>query len=150
MIGVASESRASAKIWPELRGHWLGGCLRQIQREPLALYQNAWREHGDYVKFRAIPGFYMYLLAHPDAIEYVLHGNMKNYRKPDTFNHSVKLLTGRGILTSEGDLWRRQRRLMQPAFSRNSVGSLGGHMTMAVTKLVDEWNRQPDGGLRLS
>ncbi len=145
MAAVATETRRAANTWPELRGHWLGGCLRRIQREPLALYQNAWREHGDFIKFRAIPGFYMYLIAHPAAIEYVLHGNMRNYRKPDTFNHSVKLLTGRGILTSEGELWRRQRRLMQPAFARNSVGSLGGHMTSAVSKLVDEWSRAPDG-----
>jgi cytochrome P450 len=142
---LASAANFQKKSWPEVHGHWLGGCLRQIQREPLDLYRNAWREHGDFIKFRAIPGFYMYLLAHPAAIEYVLQGNMKNYRKPDSFNQSVKLLAGQGILTSEGELWRHQRRIMQPAFARHAVSSLTGHITSAVAKFVDEWNRQADG-----
>ncbi len=136
---VAAGDRTLAKRWPELRGTRLLGCLRQIQNEPLALYQGAWREHGDYVRFRVVPGFYMYLLAHPAAIEYVLHTNLKNYRKPDSFNGSVRLLTGGGILTSEGELWRKQRRLMQPAFSRAAATSLGELMTGAVATFVEEW-----------
>ncbi len=81
----------------------------------------------------------MYLLAHPAAIEYVLHTNLKNYRKPDSFNHSVRLLAGNGILTSEGDFWRRQRRLVQPAFSRPAVAALGGLMVEGIARFVEEW-----------
>ena len=142
---AAAEMPGSAKKWPEVYGTRLLGCLRQVQNEPLSLYQNAWREHGDYVRFRVVPKFYMYLLAHPAAIEYVLHTNLKNYRKPDSFNNSVSLLAGRGILTSEGEFWRKQRRLMQPAFSRSSVASIGVHMTDSVGRFVDEWNAAEDG-----
>ena len=112
----------ATKSWPTVRGKMFTGCLRQLQHEPLSFYRGVWREHGDFVRIRAVPGIYFFLLAHPDAVEYVLHGNLKNYRKPDSFNHSVSLLAGNGILTSEGELWRKQRRLMQPAFLRNSRG----------------------------
>jgi cytochrome P450 len=135
---------AARRVWPEVRGHRLTGCLRQFQVEPLSLYQNAWRDHGDYVRLRALPGFYVYLLANPAAIEYVLHANHKNYRKPDSFNASVRLLAGNGVLTSEGEFWRRQRRLMQPAFARHSVARLADHMVASIGRFVDEWEAAGD------
>src|SRR5262245_31207151 len=102
---------APRRDWPEIRGHWLLGCLRPIQRDPLNFYRETWRTHGDYVRIRAFPGYDVYLLADPAAVEHVLSGNHKNYRKPDVFNQPVRLLAGNGILTSEGDVWLRQRRL---------------------------------------
>ena len=131
--------------WPVVRGRMLTGCIRDIQLRPLELYTGAWRTHGDYVCLRGLPGFYFYLLGHPDAIEHVLHTNLKNYRKPDSFNHSARPLVGNGILTSEGDFWRRQRRLVQPAFLRNSVSRLSSHMVASIGRFVDEWNEAADG-----
>ena len=63
---------APAKTWPVVHGHWLKGCMGQVQREPLSLYHNAWKQYGDFVKLRALPGIYFYLLTHPDAVEHVL------------------------------------------------------------------------------
>jgi cytochrome P450 len=147
-IGTAVRPAAPApapKTWPLVRGHRLTGCMGQVQREPLTLYRNAWREHGDYVRLRALPGFYFYLLTHPDAVEHVLHSNHKNYRKPDSFNHSINALTGNGVLNSEGEAWRKQRRLMQPAFLKNSVAKLSSHMTDAIERFIGEWERSSDG-----
>lgn len=141
---VAEQSSPPA-TWPQENGHRLVGCLRRLQLDPLSLYRNAWRDHGDYVRLRALPGFHFYLLAHPAAIEHVLHTNHRNYRKPDSFNHSVRLLAGNGILTSEGDFWRRQRRLIQPAFARNSVASLASHMVDSIARFIREWEQAADG-----
>ncbi|MBI3837735.1 MAG: cytochrome P450 [Planctomycetia bacterium] len=135
----------AARSWPEVRGHWLRGCLRQVQRDPLGLYHGAWREHGDYVRLRAFPGFYFYLLAHPDAIEHVLHANHKNYRKPDSANHSIGLLAGNGIIVSEGEFWRKQRRLMQPAFLRHQVVKLSSHMVESTDAFIRQWEQAEDG-----
>jgi cytochrome P450 len=135
----------AVKKWPEVRGRWLMGCLRQVQRDPLGLYHGAWREHGDYVRLRAMAGFYFYLLAHPDAVEHVLHSNHKNYRKPDSANHSIGLLAGNGILTSEGDFWRKQRRLMQPAFLRQQVVKLSSHMVDSTDGFIRQWEQAEDG-----
>jgi cytochrome P450 len=106
------------------RGHWLFGCMGEFQRDPLNLYLRANRQFGHHARIRVIPGVYVHLLTHPDAVEHVLVKHHKNYRKPDFFNHSVGALTGDGILTSEGDTWLRQRRLMQPAFQRQQLAGL--------------------------
>ncbi len=72
-----------------------------------------------------MPGYWYYLLADPAAIEYVLHANQKNYRKPDVFNNSASLLAGNGILTSEGDFWRVSGGSSSPPFcATRSAGLL--------------------------
>lgn len=141
----AAGPSASSKTWPYVRGRRFLGCMRDIQLRPLELYRDVWREHGDFVCLHVLAGVKMYLLAHPDAIEHVLHGNLKNYRKPDSFNVSVRPLAGKGILTSEGEFWRRQRRLMQPAFLRNSVARLSASMVESIGRFVDEWEQAADG-----
>jgi cytochrome P450 len=142
---AATPAVRSSQTWPTVYGRRLTGCVRDVQHRPLELYTSAWRAHGDFLRIRVLPNYYMYLLAHPDAIEHVLHGNLKNYRKPDSFNHSVRPMAGDGILVSEGDVWRRQRRLMQPAFLRNSVARLSARMVESVGRFVEEWERAPDG-----
>jgi cytochrome P450 len=116
--------------------------MNRVRREPLALYDEAWREHGDYVRLRALPGIYFYLLADPAAIEHVLQSRHKNYRKPDVLTRSFSVLAGNGIFTSEGDFWRRQRRLMQPAFFRQSVAKFGPQMTAAIDALMRRWEER--------
>jgi cytochrome P450 len=112
--------------------------MRQLQSDPLGLYMRANREFGHYVRIRAFPGIYVYLLTHPEAVEHVLQKNHKNYRKPDFFNRPVGRLTGNGILTSEGDFWLRQRRLMQPAFHRQNLAKLVPLMVSAAEIFVAE------------
>src|SRR5262245_42866448 len=134
----APEGVSPRRSWAGPRGSWLLGCLRQLQRDPLGLYVRASRDYGHYVRIRAFPGVYIYLLTHPDAVEHVLQKNHKNYRKPDFFNKEVGLLAGNGILTSEGDFWLRQRRLMQPAFHRQHLATLAPLMVAAAEAFVRE------------
>jgi cytochrome P450 len=124
--------------WTGPRGHWLLGCMRELQRNPLELYTRAWREYGDHVRIRAFAGVYVYLLVHPEGVEHVLSRNHKNYRKPDFFNGPFSLLTGNGVVTSEGDHWFRQRRLMQPAFHRQHHANLVRPMVAAAEGFVRE------------
>ena len=135
-----------AKRWPEVRGRLLTGCLRQVQRDPLGLYQKAWRELGDYVRLRAVPGYWYYLLADPAAIEYVLHANQKNYRKPDVFNNSARLLAGNGILTSEGDFWRASAAAHPARLSaQRRSAAFAPLMIESIERFVDEWEPPVDG-----
>jgi cytochrome P450 len=112
--------------------------MRQLQRDPLGLYTRANREYGHYVRIRAFPGIYVHLLTHPEAVEHVLQKNHKNYRKPDFFNRTFGLLTGNGVVTSEGDFWLRQRRMMQPAFHRQHLAKLAPLMALAAESFVRE------------
>ena len=135
---AVGEGSAPRKMLDGPRGHWVWGCMPRIWRDPLGFYSETRRDHGDYARLRAVPGVYFYLLTHPDAVEHVLQKNHKNYRKPLFFTRTMSLLVGQGLFTSDGDLWRRQRRLAQPAFHRQHLAKLIPLMTAAVDDFVRE------------
>jgi cytochrome P450 len=137
-LTTAPARPAPRKQFTGPRGNWLLGCLPEFRRDPMGLYLRTNREHGHYARIRAFPGIYVHLLTHPDAVEHVLQKNHKNYRKPDFFNKPVGLLTGNGVLTSAGDFWLRQRRLIQPAFHRQHLAKLVPLMTAAAETFVRE------------
>jgi cytochrome P450 len=136
---------SSRRSWPGPRGSWLFGCLQAIRRDSLTFYRDTWRTYGDYVRIRTLPGYDVYLLADPVAVEHVLVKNHKNYHKPSFLTGPVRQLIGNGLFTSEGDFWLRQRRLAQPAFLRGAVVRLAASMTAAADRLVREWETAPDG-----
>jgi cytochrome P450 len=107
-----------------------------MRRDPLGLYTQARQDYGDYVRLRVIPGFHCYVLTHPDAVEHVLHKRHQNYRKPDIFYNSVGLLVGNGLFTNEGESWRSQRQLAQPAFHSQYLALLSPLMVQAAEDFV--------------
>ncbi len=131
--------------WPGPRGRFLFGCLREFRRDQLNFLRTIHRTHGDYVRIPTVPGFDVYFLADPAAIEHVLVKNHKNYRKPAFLTTPVRLLLGNGLFTSEGDFWLRQRRLSQPAFLRGAIVRLAAPMTAAAEDLIRTWQAAPDG-----
>lgn len=122
-------------------GHWLFRHGPEAARNPLEFYQRVWREAGDVVKMRAILGFEWYLIVNPAGAERVLQSNQANYRKPKLFTKSLGLIAGNGLVTSEGDFWRRQRRLAQPAFHRQRLAMLAETMVRATEQMLAKWER---------
>jgi cytochrome P450 len=110
---------------------------------PELLRQSA-QQYGDVVRFR-VGGRTMILLAHPDHVRHVLYDNRDNYYKGPTYQ-SFRLLSGNGLITSEGDFWKRQRRLAAPAFHNHAIAALGAIMTGASVDMVDGWDRESPGG----
>jgi cytochrome P450 len=139
-------SRISREAPPTLRGHSLFVNMREVQHDPLRLYASARQQYGDVVRLRAIPFVYWYLVTHPHDVEHVLQTNQRNYRKPDVFTHPVGLLAGRGLLTSEGDFWRHQRRLAQPAFHRQRLAALATLMSDAAASTAEQWDKYAENG----
>src|SRR3984957_11347093 len=89
--------------------------------ESLARLRRYFAEFGDiYRVFAPARGVYNYVINHPDDIKRVLLSNHRNYTKGEGMDR-VKILLGNGIMTSEGDFWRRQRRMMQPSFHRRVI-----------------------------
>src|SRR5690348_6401787 len=63
---------------------------------------------------------HIYVVHHPDDVKRVLVSNHRNYTKGMGLDR-VKILLGKGLMTSEGELWKRQRYMMQPFFHRRVI-----------------------------
>jgi cytochrome P450 len=121
---------------PYLRGDPIFGSARAFRVDPLGFIESARREHGDLVRIRLGP-YRVYLLLGPEHVRHLLQKKPGNYLK-DGYEHNGPL-TGRGLLTSEGDFWRRQRRLAQPAFHKERLRGMVGTMTDATEEMLGRW-----------
>ena len=88
--------------------------IRRGLKDPLTFLTDI-ASYGDVVTIRADRTF---LITSPEVIKHVLQDNHFNYRKGERYIRALEPLFGRGLLISEGDLWLRQRRAIQPAFNR--------------------------------
>ena len=122
---------------PGPKGRLIGDNLREYARDPLGFLSDCAREYGDVVGLRFM-GQNLYLLSDPDLIEYVLIENNRNFTKTRILKRNRRLL-GEGLLTSEGEFWRRQRRLAQPAFHRKSVAAYGEVMVTYAKRSLEAW-----------
>jgi cytochrome P450 len=125
------------------KGQFPTGNLPEFSRDRLGFLTACAREYGDFVPFRLGPRPFV-LLSHPDYVEYVLVANNDNFRKHYLLRMN-RLLLGNGLLTSEGDLWRRQRRLAQPAFHRQRIAAYGEVMVEYAERMLATWR---DGEVR--
>jgi cytochrome P450 len=112
------------------------GFFIEARRDPFGYPAALAAEFGDVVR---IPGpFRGHILFHPDHVKHVLQDNNRNYVKGKLIAKAKPLL-GEGLFTSEGDFWRRQRRLAQPAFHRQRIESFATTMTDATSRALDRW-----------
>ena len=86
-----------------------------------------------------------YIVSGPEGVRHVLLDNAANYVKTRIARRLLEPGLGQGLLTSEGEMWRRHRRIMAPAFDPRSVASYVPLMTGASEALLDEWDALPDG-----
>ena len=117
---------------------WVPGeSLRAMQRDPLSFLTRIARDFGDVAHFTFGPQ-HLYLVNHPDLIRDVLVTKQRSFMKGRALQRT-KLLLGEGLLTSEGDLHLRQRRLMQPAFHRDRIARYAEVMVANAQRTADSW-----------
>ena len=85
-----------------------------------------------------------FIINEPSAIRHVLLDNAANYRKSELTRRLLEPGLGRGLLTSEGETWRRHRRIMAPAFDRRSIESYAPVITAVTRDLLARWDALPD------
>ena len=110
----------------------------QIRHDPLAYLHRTWLQHGDVVQF-PIPRPPSYLVNSPSGVRRVLVDNARNYGKSTIQYRALSLVTGEGLLTSDGSVWREQRRVLQPAFHHGALDSLGAHVADATARVARQW-----------
>lgn len=108
---------------PGPRGIFLLGSLPDIRRDRVQFLMDLQRNYGDVVRIRLGPVEALAIF-HPDAIQRVMQDNQNNYSKDTLAFKSLRLIFGNGLISSNGDFWLRQRRLMQPAFHNNRINLL--------------------------
>ena len=119
--------------------------LSKLQRQPIKYCEPLWQEYGDLVRLPIMPRLAFFLASHPDHAEHILSQHQERYGKPDLFLKSLGLLQGQGLLSSEGAVWLKQRRLMQPAFRQQPIIKLHAVMLDCVELLLQEWEEKPEG-----
>ena len=101
-------------------------------------------EYGDIVKVHNPKNKDLsYLITNPDALKHVLISNHSNYIKGPGFER-VKMLLGNGIIVSDGDFWRRQRTMIQPAFSRKNILQLCEMIKLVTQNLIPKWRKKAE------
>jgi cytochrome P450 len=138
---------SSLRLPPGPRGVPIFGNTLEAWRDPIGLMTRAVAEHGDVAQLRLGPYRYM-VLAHPEAIRQVLVDNPNNYTKSRNYD-GLRLGLGQGLLTSEGSLWRRQRKLAQPAFHRERLAGLAEVMVRRTRSTLARWESMGDVDLDL-
>ena len=130
--------RSQAPLPPEIKGNLILGVMPEFNRDILGFVTQG-RDYGDIVRARFL---YVtaYFLYHPTDIEYVMTTNAKNFVKSMSLHSNFfQRLVGNGLLTSEGEFWRRQRRLAQPAFHRQRISSYGDVMVEYAGQMISSW-----------
>jgi cytochrome P450 len=86
----------------------------------------------------------VYVVGHPDGVKHVLQDQNRRYSKDTIQYNALARITGRGLLTSDGNLWLRQRRLAQPAFARPRLMALDSIIVPATQAMLARWE-EPAG-----
>ncbi len=133
----------SLKLPPGPKGGFFLGSTFVFMRDQLGFLTAAVKEYGDIVNLR-LGNLTTYVLVNPEHIDYVLRSHADNFMK-DKLTRWLIPFVGEGLLTSEGDLWRRQRKLIQPAFQRHQIERYAAIMVEQTERMVETWH---DGEVR--
>jgi cytochrome P450 len=132
------------RLPPGPKGWPIVGVSLEVMRDPLALMRRIARDYGDIVRLPVLLQSRI-LLNHPDWIEQALVIQQAKFHKSDFTKRAVERMLGQGLLISEGDFWRRQRRLAQPAFHRTRINAYASTMVEIAQAHAQEWR---DGEVR--
>jgi cytochrome P450 len=109
-------------------------------RDPLRLLAQTQRTYGDIAMYRFAHLTYL-IVCDPHAARRVLVENHRNYHKSRNYA-GLKILLGEGLLTSDGDTWKRQRKLAQPAFHHERLTALVPPMVDCTRDMLARWQRE--------
>lgn len=122
---------------PGPRGLPFVGSLIDLARNPPKFLRKIADEYGDIVHFK-MGRLNYFPLNNPEYIQDVLVNRSDNFVKAPAWRRG-KAVLGEGLLTSEGEFHRRQRRLVQPAFHQNRIESFASIMTELATRVQKDW-----------
>ncbi len=136
---AAGRAAWSAGEVPGPPGYPLVGALPKMRKDPLRFLVEAAERYGDVVSLGGVGRQRFFLVTHPRDVEHVLKTNHRSYVKGANFK-LLKRFVGEGLFLSEGEKWRRQRRLIQPAFHLSRLAALAGPMVAETEAMLARWD----------
>src|SRR5687767_9572339 len=115
--------------------HWLVGPVYYAQRDPLRYFPKWIEEYGDVFRIKGAIG-QATILGSPELAHEVLVERYSRYQKKSISYAVLRILMGNGLVTSEGEFWRGQRKLVQPSFHRKRLDAIFAMMVDRVSDLV--------------
>lgn len=124
---------SSASPWVEL-------VPTLIKRGILGTFTHYSKIYGSCYKLRLPFNNEVLVLSHPDAVQRILRDNIENYPKGNVYD-GARLLLGNGLVTSEGETWKKNRKLCQPSFNNEHIERYLVAMSGCTDKLIEKWQQ---------
>ena len=137
------EAKKTVPPFPKEK-HWLFGSGYLLRENAHMVMPDLIAKYGEIFSL-SLPLTRLVIAAKPEYAKYVLVDNNKNYQKSLAYD-MLKLLLGNGLLTSEGEFWKKQRRLAQPAFHKQKLADLTAMMVRRAQNEVDSMKSKADSG----
>lgn len=135
---MSRKTNNNATLPPGPRGLPIIGNVLQFQRDPLRFFRETQQ------RFPRMATIYVgkdpfILCFRPEHVRAILVEHPRTFAKPNRGGFNLKLLLGDGLLTSDGDFHRQQRRLVQPAFHRQRIESYADTMVQLTEEMLEQW-----------
>lgn len=122
---------------PGPRGHFLLGNMREFQNDSLNWLMKM-ATYGDitYMRFGPFP---LYFVNHPDFVHELLVTKANKFYKSRVIKTALADISGNNVFTGDGDFWKRERKLMQPAFHHQRIGAYADTMVDYAHQMMANW-----------
>jgi cytochrome P450 len=130
---------------PGPRGLPYFGCLNGLLRNPMHFWSSIANRYGGIARVPLMKGHVAYLVSDPALLYELLITNRHKYRKNIRYRAAIELF-GHGLLLNEGDAWKRQRLMSQPAFKSDYIAEQVPWMVDLTAKFLADWRRYANTG----
>lgn len=142
--GLGTEPTPAQRRAPGPRGLPLLGVAHHVRNDPLGFSLRMAREYGGMVAFKLATN-QVFMMSRPEYFQHILVDNYRNYHK-SAFYQTLRPIFGNGLVTSEGETWKRQRQLAQPSFHRKRLDDIARGMAGEIGAMLDGWGRRATRG----
>lgn len=129
----------TTKTFPVVKGWPLTGPKKEFYTDPLRFAIKVCKDYGEYFAIKPAPFVRTsYFITNPNGIQHILEKKHLNYKKSIGYK-TLRLGLGDGILTSEGDKWKVQRKAIQPLFLTDSIQRMCDQMLAMIDRRLSTW-----------
>ncbi len=132
------EAASAPKPIPTHKGHWLWGGTFDFQKRPADFVLEGHERYGDVFKTRVLYG-HSYFIRDPEIVNAINVTHAKLIHKPKVVKQMWKPFLGNGLVPNDGESWKRQHKLIMPAFHKMRVDAYAPVMAEYTRDMVHRW-----------